>query len=105
MFGQKKQTQEDVVFVTIFDTKTTSYKDPIQAESHATILRALSNNMTNPQMAFDQYVKNAEDFQLFKIGSFDRKTGMITAHQPEHLANLQDIKSMALERERALSAT
>lgn len=102
---QKPKLQEDFCVFTIFDTKTSSYRMPIIVEDDASIIRALSNNMVNPAMEFDQYVQNAEDFQLFKIGSFDKKTGVLVAGSPVHVANLHDLKAMSLQKARALSAT
>lgn len=101
----KNKQQEDCVLFTIFDTKSGTYRDPILVPDQAAVIRALSTNFFNPANQYDQYVTHAEDFQLFKIGSFDRKTGLVSSYQPEHILNLHDLKSAALEKQRALSPT
>lgn len=93
---------------TIFDTKTQTYRAPVIAKDETEIFRQLENNFSNPSTQYDPYVTHAEDFQLFKVGSFDEKTAKIT---PEitHVVNLHELKAAALQRlkfqERALSAT
>lgn len=104
MFG-KKEEQVDSSFYTIYDTKSGSYRDPIISKDPAEIIRQLESNFLNPAMAYDQYVTHAEDFQLFKLATFNRKTGLINATQPEHVVNLNELKSAALAKARALSPT
>lgn len=97
MFGNKNQQDPDIFFVSIFDTKAGNFRQPIQVENKYDAIRSYETLIRkNPD---DQLVTNAEDFQLFLIGSYSKKTGVITSHQPEHFANLFEIKSAVLRRE------
>ena len=95
---QKKQQDPDFRYFTILDTKTNSYRDPVQAVNHLDLIRQLEALMTDPERQKDLYVSNAEDFQLFEIGSYSRKTGLIEAQQPKHVINLIEIKTSATHR-------
>jgi len=94
MFGSKKNEEApDSEYFTIYDTKVGTYREPILAINRHDMLRSLTTMYTDPKAHRDQYVLNAEDFQLFKIGEFSKKTGELTGCKPEHIANLHDIKA------------
>lgn len=40
-----------------------------------------------------------EMFSLMKIGTFNPETGIITGFQPEHIANLADLKTKEVKNE------
>jgi len=97
MFGKKEQQDPDTLFITIFDTKAGNYRQPIQVENKYDAIRSYETLVRkNPD---DQLVTNAEDFQIYLIGSYSKKTGTIESHQPEHFANLHEIKSAVLRRD------
>ena len=50
----------------------------------------------DPSQRNNKFLVNAEDFQIFRIGSYDRKTGCILSQQPEHICNLHDLRVLAL---------
>lgn len=103
MFAKKDQPQADCLLFTIFDTKAGTYRYPVIAKDEAEITRQLQSNFINPATQYDQYVTHAEDFQLFRIGSYNQMTGEITAHRPMHVANLHELRPVSGPR--ALSAT
>ena len=88
MFGTNKDAQDpDTLFITIFDTKAGNFRQPIQVENKYDAIRSYETLVRkNPD---DQLVTNAEDFQLFMIGSYSKKTGTI----------LYEIKSAVLRRD------
>lgn len=106
MFGKKPENQQpDLCFFTIYDTKSGTYRNPVIAQDVNEVRRQLENNFLNPATQYDQYVTHSEDFQLFKLGTFDRKTGFITAHQPEHILNIHELRSAALQRRPSVPPT
>lgn len=92
MFGQNKETPDMEIF-TIYDTKSKSYRAPSYGLNKHVVIREITNLLRDPAQANNQLLLNAEDFQIFKIGSYDYATGQITAHKPEHIANLHEIKA------------
>lgn len=99
MFAKSKETQEaDFEYFTIFDTKVGAYRQPTLAANKFDILRELETLFRDPANQKAQLFQNAEDFQLFSIGNFRKKTGTIMSWQPEHVANLQDIKSAVMRK-------
>lgn len=102
MFGGKAKNPELSLF-TVFDSKAKTYDVPALSPSAPVLLRDVVNMLKDPQQSRNQYVTNAEDYSIFKIGTFDRLTGKITAHELEHVANMHDLRAMATEG--ALSTT
>lgn len=92
MFG-KKETLPDSEYFALYDAKTDSYNLPMLATNKFDMVRQVENLMKDPAQAQNTYVTNAEDFQLFKIGTYDKKTGTIKGHIPEHIANLHEIRA------------
>lgn len=102
MFGKEKVKPELEMF-TIFDSKTQSYRDPMLALNDQDMIRQVSNLFQDPQQTQNLLVLNAEDYSLFRIGYYSRKTGTIETQHPEHIANLHDLR--AASRNRALLPT
>lgn len=93
MFGKKDHEQPDFEYFTIFDSKVAAYRPPMLAINRHDMLRQLDGLFRDPNEQRNQLVTNAEDFSLFKIGSFSKKTGTIVGCNPEHIANLHDIRA------------
>lgn len=108
MFGNKKNEKTDLPdleYFTIFDTKTSSYREPILAINRHDLLRAIQNDFSDPaKAAKNQHYQNAEDFQIFKVGEYDKKSGTITGVHHEHIANMHDIKAVALRSQKGPEA-
>lgn len=98
MQSQQNNHQEDFQYFVIYDTKTNHYHNPAPAINQFDAMRQLESLMKDPKEASNHIVSNAEDFQLFKVGSYDRKSGIIKAHQPEHVVNLHEIKAAVLNK-------
>lgn len=95
MFGlvKKDGDQADIEVFVLFDSKVGVYRDPVLSINRFDMVRNIELFFRNPQNASDPLVVNAEDFQLFKVGEYTRKTGVLRSHGPEHVANLHEIKS------------
>jgi len=96
MFSKNKEVlPADFEYFTLFDTKVGIYKEPMLAINRHDILRQLDALMRDPEQQKNQLVTNAEDFQLFSVGNFTKRSGQIATWQPEHVANLHEIKQAA----------
>lgn len=94
MFGKKNDLVPDEQYFTIFDTKVGVYRKPILNTNAQAMMRDIQVFYRNPQNSSDTLFTNSEDFQLFKIADYYTKTGEIIGHQPEHIANLHELKTM-----------
>lgn len=98
MFERKSSQYDSEIFV-VYDSKTESYRDPIFAINHLDIVREFQNAFEDPTAGQkNAYFKNSEDFSLFKIGTYTRKTGTIEAHKPTHVVNFHELKAAAMRR-------
>lgn len=94
MFG-KTEKEPDLEFFTVYDSKSQSYFEPFAAKNSQVVIRDFCNAFQSPQaQEKNSYFINAEDYSLFKIGTFDKKTGNLTAFNREHVANMLDLKAM-----------
>ena len=93
MFGSRSK-DSDLEFFTIYDSKTKSYNEPSMAMNRDDMLRILLNIFRDPNQSRNRYFLNAEDYSLFRIGSFDMRTGKIEGGLLEHVANLNDLRAM-----------
>ena len=94
MFGQKKSDpRPDYEYFTIYDSKSESYREPMLAINEHDMVRQISNLFADPAQAQNQLLLNAEDFSLFSVGFFSKKTGSIESHAPRHIANLHEIRT------------
>lgn len=92
--------QPDFRYYVIYDTKTKSYgiRQPMPSMTDAEMVRQVTNLLKDPsQFSQNELFTNAEDFQLFSIGDFCKKTGTLDSWQPQHIANFHELKSTALE--------
>ncbi|AXH77084.1 MAG: nonstructural protein [Microviridae sp.] len=95
MFGTKVKHQADLEVFTIFDTKTGSYEIPTLAINHLDLQRQLINMFKNPEQRNNKFLVNAEDYQVFRIATYDRKTGKLEASSMEHICNMHDLRVIA----------
>jgi len=95
MFGSKAKHQADLEVFTIFDTKTGSYEIPTFAINHLDLQRQIINMFKDPQQRQNKFLVNAEDYQIFRIGTYDRKTGQIQTIILEHVCNMHDLRVLA----------
>lgn len=105
MFGknQKNDVHVDYEMFTIYDTKIKKYRNPTYSENHLSLIRELLTMMKDPGQAQNQFFTNAEDFQIFRIATYDKNTGKITSFEPEHIANMHELKAMAVESPRPVA--
>lgn len=108
MFERKNKQQVDLEFFAVYDSKTQSYSEPFPAMNKEVLLRDFSNAFKDPEAPQkNRYYKNAEDFAIFKVGSYETKTGKLDGQNPEHILNLHDLRAMSqpVQNPGALSAT
>lgn len=92
---KKKETSPDLEFFTVFDSKSKSYAEPFPAPNSEVLLRDFANAFRKPDAwQNNKYLINAEDFAIFRIGSFNRQTGELETQRAEHVANLHDLRAM-----------
>lgn len=93
MFGKNKQ-QSDLEFFTVFDSKAGIYAEPFPAPNKEVLIRDFANAFRKEDAPkVNRYYINAEDFSVFKIGSFDQKTGVLAPQNLEHVINLHDLRA------------
>lgn len=79
----------------IFDSKANAYgQQPTFAMNKDVLLREILQLFRDPAQAKNQLLTNAEDFSIFRIGAYDRKTGQISPKNHEHVANLHDLRAL-----------
>lgn len=108
MFGQKKEKQNDLEMFVYFDSKSKSYGAPMYAANKEDLTRSILNLFRDPEtQAKNTLFLNAEDFSVFRVGSYDKSTGIVTAINPEHVVNLHDLRAISpnLSEKRAQVAT
>lgn len=95
----KKITSEepkfDLEFFTIYDSKTKSYDVPTFAVNKNDLIRQILNMFKDPSQRQNKFLMNAEDFSIFKIGSYSKHTGTCIPCALEHVANMHDLRSIA----------
>lgn len=90
-------TMPDAQYFAFYDTKVKLYRNPMLANSEWEIIRDYQSLCQNPKAGeLPDIITNAEDFQLFRIGTYSRVTGQITPCIPEHVVNLHELKSTYL---------
>lgn len=98
MFGKNSQQDPDFEYFSIFDSKVGIYREPHLAVNRHDILRQIYTLFRDPKQAENQLLQNAEDFSIFKVGEYTKKTGKLVGCEPEHIANLHEIRS-AVQRD------
>lgn len=96
MFGKNKSDKNvDLEFFTIYDSKTQTYGNPTQAINKHDLLREVINMFKDPSQAKNIYLTNAEDYSIFKIGSYCKRSGLLESQNLEHIANMHDLRALA----------
>lgn len=95
MFGRKSDQQADLEAFTIYDSKSKSYGDPVFEKNKDVLMRGILNMFNDPQQKQNMYLKNAEDYSIFRIGTYSKVTGQLTASNLEHVANMHDIRALS----------
>lgn len=95
MLRKRSELPDDLEFFSIFDSKSKSYDDPMYAPNKDVLLRDILNIFRNPEQSRkNKFFINAEDYSLFKIGSYSKKTGQLKIQNLEHVANFHDLKAL-----------
>lgn len=101
MFGKNKESYEeygaDMDLFTIYDTKVGAYDIPSFAINKHDLIRQVINMFNDSKQSNNRFLLNAEDFQIFKIGSFYKKPGILKSHPPEHVANMHELRAVAIQ--------
>lgn len=98
MFGKKNSEKNaDLEFFTIFDSKTNSYDVPTFAPNQNALIRDVINMFKDPSQKQNKFLLNAEDYSIFRIASYDKKTGQVESCNLEHVANMHDLRAIATE--------
>lgn len=95
MFG-KTETKPDLLIFAVYDVKAENYRDPMFARQHWDIVRDYESMIRANTK--DIIVTNAEDFQVFQIGTYERATGKINSTAPKHVINLHEVKASLLNK-------
>jgi len=90
----KAENVPDFEYFTIYDTKVGAYKNPLLSTNSLEVLRQIEGFMMNPANQHDPLVTHAEDYSIFKIGTYSKTTGKITPCPAESIAQLHEIKSI-----------
>lgn len=89
------ERQKDLEIFTIYDSKTMSYDVPTFAINEHDLVRQVINMFKDPAQKNNRYLLNAEDYSIFSIGSYEKRTGILTAYEPRHIANMHELRSVA----------
>lgn len=87
----------DLEYFVYFDSKTGSYDHPMPAVNSEDLIRAIKNLMQSPQQRENKLVTNSEDFSVFKIAQYWKKTATFNSFQPQHVCNLHDIRALVMK--------
>lgn len=72
----------------IFDSRSGIYNSPFVAFSDGDASRAVIRQARNPESQIAQF---PEDYVLYRIGSFDERTGLLTQVTPETVARISTL--------------
>lgn len=98
LFGKKNDIQKDMFVYVIHDAKAAAYRDPILYPSDEVLCRTIINEFTDPRYARTDLFNNAEDFTIFCIGYFERKSGTLVSTEPLHVANVFELRQAAYQK-------
>lgn len=97
MFGSKNNQQPPDLFVYVMhDSKVDAYRPPIMAVNDEVLMRIIIKEMRDPRQQQADTYTNSEDFSIFKIGSYQLKTGKITLLPSQaHVINMIEMRAIA----------
>lgn len=106
MFGKTKtEKTPDLEMFVIHDSKVNAYNNPSFAVNEHELCRDVVNLFLDPSQKQNKYLCNAEDFSIYRIGGYERKTGIITAHPPEHVVNMIELRTVAQNKQGIVAST
>lgn len=94
MFAKKNDEKHDFEVYTIFDSKTKTYEAPHFEVNAEVLKRNLLNMFNDPSQAKNKYLVNAEDYSLFRVGTYSKATGLLSSTGLEHVANFNDLRAL-----------
>nr|QXN72800.1 MAG: nonstructural protein [Microvirus sp.] len=71
------------------DIRTDAYMRPIFLQNQSVLERSLYDALSDENSLLSSH---PEDYQVYKLGSFDEQTGKISPIAPEHLFNVINLK-------------
>lgn len=94
MFAPKEKKSDFDIFV-IYDSKVQAYDMPVFAINEHDLTRQIVNMFKDPDQKNNKHLVNAEDYSVFKVGGYTKKDGKFQSHNPEHIANMHDLRAVA----------
>nr|QJB20155.1 MAG: nonstructural protein [Microvirus sp.] len=95
MFGKTSDRQVDLEVFAVYDSKTSSYGSPILATNHHDLIRETLNMFQDPeQQKSNKLFLNAEDFSIFRVGTYDKRKGELQGCTAEHITNMHDLRAL-----------
>lgn len=82
------------VMFSLFDERTGVYNVPFPAFTTADAERTIGRMVTNPQT---EIFRDAADYNLYRVGTFDQATGMMHAEPPSFCCNLLALRQSYME--------
>lgn len=105
MFGKNRtEVGADYEMFAMYDSKVDAYDMPMFALNEHDIIRSIMNTFANPQQADNKYLVNAEDYSLFRVGSYTKKSGLVQGQNPQHIANMHELRATVRVRNSEESA-
>lgn len=91
----KTEEKPDLCLFAIYDSKAGNWpKPPSYSKNGDTIIRDIKREFRTLQDLRENHImSNAEDYQLFMVGSYSFKTGQIEGFKPVHICNFFELKS------------
>lgn len=83
----------DLNLYVIYDSKSKSYRSPTAAKNDQVMIRELMSMLADPRQSHNALLVSAEDFSLYRIGSFDYKSGLLSTYNLQHILNLHDVRT------------
>lgn len=94
-FAKKSLNTNDLEIFVTFDSKSKAYDLPMFIPNKEILMRDIINQMNDSRNQMQPKVLNAEDYSIFKIGSYSFAEGKITTQPLEHIANYHDLRAMS----------
>lgn len=94
MFGTKpkENPNKDFDVFVIYDSKVEAYGEPMFSMNEHDMVRQVTNTFrADPN---NKFLVNAEDYSIYKIGSYTKKTGELVVVPHTHIANFHDLRSL-----------
>ncbi|AXL15552.1 nonstructural protein [Microviridae sp.] len=79
------------IYVIVDKLSHESIDQPIFLANSHIAMRHFTTFMTNPNNKENQFVKFAEDFQVFQLGTYDSKTSEFKIEEPYLFIELSDL--------------